>query len=311
MQLTFKNPDNSTPIFMVKGGKYNNKIVSTIEKKPDEDTKEIMPFDLNRFIKDNVNKKDRINTREIGELREYLINGKPPDDKRLNKIYFDLIDVFNDRINKDFDINFGDIVQIPRMDTRECLYICGPSGSGKSTYITQYAKQYKKLFKNNPIYIISKIENDKSFDELGKKNIFKIPLNNENFVDDPIKTTDLEDCLIIFDDTDTIIDKKILNGVNALKDDILETGRHQNIYICISSHLINDYKKTRTVLNECHHIVLFPRASSYHSIKYVLSHYLGLSSQEIERIKRLPTRWVTVSKHYPRKVLFQKGAYLL
>jgi hypothetical protein len=45
---------------------------------------------------------------------------------------------------------------------RQILFVTGCSGSGKSTYTRRYLEQYKKQYKNNPIYLFSALTEDKS-----------------------------------------------------------------------------------------------------------------------------------------------------
>ena len=54
---------------------------------------------------------------------------------------------------------------------RDILYITGPSGSGKSTYTRKYLEQYKKKYKNRPIYLFSSLPSDDSLDKVGPKRI--------------------------------------------------------------------------------------------------------------------------------------------
>ena len=106
-------------------------------------------------------------------------------------------------------------------------------------------------------------------------------------------------------------EKKLLNEVNELKNDLLETGRHENVYVVITSHIINKYRETKIVLNECTSLTIYPKSGSSYQIKYVLSHYFGLDSKQIDKILNLPSRWVTVFKSYPMCVLYSKGCYLI
>ena len=65
------------------------------------------------------------------------------------------------------------------------------------------------------------------------------------------------------------------------------------------------------VLTESHYIVVYPSSGSFQQIKYILSHYVGLSSAEIQRIRSLKSRWVLLSKHFPQYVLSENECYLL
>ena len=99
--------------------------------------------------------------------------------------------------------------QVPNTKAeREILYITGRSGSGKSTYTRMYLEQYKKKYKNNPIYMFSSLKEDESLDSV-KPQRFKI---NDSLHQDPIKVEELASSCVIFDDIDVISNKKINRG---------------------------------------------------------------------------------------------------
>jgi hypothetical protein len=209
---------------------------------------------------------------------------------------------------REFKVVNGYIQLLPNTKTRDTIYIAGKSGSGKSTWISKYLALYKEIYPENPIYLFSRLDED---DVLDQYKPIRMTLNDE-LVNDPIDPDqELSNSLCIFDDTDTIKDKKIKGAVNELKNDILEIGRHENIFVCIVSHLINNYKETRTILNESMYITFFPSAGSPHGIKYMLKNNMGLDKKQIERIMSLPSRWVTIKNSCPLAVLYEKGIYLL
>lgn len=202
----------------------------------------------------------------------------------------------------------GFIELLPNTKTRDTLFVAGKSGSGKSTWISKYLARYKKMYPDNDIYLFSRLDEDEVIDQYKP---IRIELNQE-IVDDPIDpVTELENSLCIFDDTDTIQDKNIKAAITHLKNDLLEIGRHQNTFVCIVSHLINNYKETRTILNESMYITFFPQAGSPHGIKYMLKNNMGLDKKQIERIMKLPSRWVTIKNSCPLAVIYEKGVYLL
>lgn len=41
---------------------------------------------------------------------------------------------------------------------RMTLFVAGEAGAGKSHFIREYAKKYHKMFPDNPMYLISKIQ---------------------------------------------------------------------------------------------------------------------------------------------------------
>lgn len=226
-----------------------------------------------------------------------------------------IISLSDKEISNGFDkikiLDKGVLVPIINIDGREVDYIAGPSGSGKSTYASKIIQIYKKLFPNNNIFIFSRLDKDDVLDRLKP---IRVMLDN-SLIEDPIDIHSefQEGDLILFDDCDTIQDKKLKDAISKLKNDILETGRHLNLYIIITSHLINgnDRKDTRTILNEAHTLTIFPKSGSSYGINYVLKNYIGLSKDQINKILNLPSRWVTIGKNYPQYVLYEKGLYLL
>lgn len=199
---------------------------------------------------------------------------------------------------------------VPVVDpvSRQVFYIAGPSGSGKSHYAAEIIAVYKKLFPNNEVYVFCRDTQDPVIDKLG---VTRVVINEEIYTDPIDITQGMDDCLILFDDCDTIGDKKIKAAVDHLKNDIMEVGRKRNIYIIITSHLINKGHETKTVLNECHQLTLFPKAGSTYQSKYVLEKYVGLNKKQIDYLLKLPSRWVTIKRTYPQVCFYQHGCFML
>ena len=101
---------------------------------------------------------------------------------------------------------------------RSILYIAGPSGSGKSTYTRKYLEQYRKKYKQHPIYLFSSLPSDEPLDKIKPKR-FKI---DESLHTDPIKVAELSESVCIFDDIDVISDKKVREAVYNILNQILE-----------------------------------------------------------------------------------------
>lgn len=220
------------------------------------------------------------------------------------------------RNTNDFEIDDGELNILPKMDTREIIYIAGPSGSGKSTLSANYIDKYRTLFPEREVYIFSKVNEDdkldsiKKHDSKGECKITRVPLTAD--IHDIDIATELKDSLVLFDDCDTIPDKHISESVSKLKNDILETGRHYNIHCVITSHLIspNDRKNGRVILNECHSLCIFPKCGATQQITYALKTYFGFNNNQIQKIIELPSRWVLVNKSYPQYILYDKGCYI-
>lgn len=314
---------SGTPIALIKGGKYDKKILNVKiptkkdyenEDSSEDSSSEDMPINFEKLI--NTDILGDLTKREKMLLIEELRYNQNKNIKNFkNNKKFQQVKKKGDELAKKEIKVSGDMIPIPKVDLtnqnkngfRECLYVAGPSGSGKSTFIAKYAKQYKKIYPKNNVYVFSRLLEDGPIDDIKP---IRIEINSD-LLDDPITPEELQNSLVIFDDTDTIRSKKLRDAIIHLKNDLLETGRHNDVYVCITSHLITNYKETRTILNESHGICLFPGSGGHHQMKYCLKNYFGLSPGEIKKILKLRSRWVYITKTYPRYVLYESGCYLL
>jgi len=192
---------------------------------------------------------------------------------------------------------------------REILYISGQSGSGKSYYSMLWANEYKKMYPKNKIYLISSLAEDAgSIDKI--KDLKKIKLSEE-FLSADLTTRDFKNSLVIFDDTDVIRNKKIREKVITILNMLLETGRHSKTSVILTYHLPTNGNETRRILNEAHALTIFPANMGGRATKYLLENYFGMDKETIKKIKKLPSRWVSIVKSYPNVILYEKGAFLV
>lgn len=199
---------------------------------------------------------------------------------------------------------------IPDPDTeRQILYVTGSSGSGKSFFTKKYCREFAKVFPKRPIYIISSVDTDKSVDDI--KNLKRIKIKTPEFMTEDFVIGDFKDSLVIFDDVDCITDKKLRIKVNAILGMILETGRHTNTYCIYTSHLATAGNDTKRILNESHSITFFPRTMGGRMMKYLCEGYLGLDKKEIDHLKKITSRSITIMKTYPKVVVGDKDIFLL
>jgi hypothetical protein len=233
-------------------------------------------------------------------------------DPQKNKILYinpekaDVITYIKDLKLTQKDQNFQ---QIPNITTeRQILYITGASGSGKSYFAKKFIDQYKQIYPKREIYLFSSLTDDSSIDKI--KNLRRIKLTSE-FLHDDIEAKDFKDSLVIFDDTDCIVDKKMKIKINGILNMILETGRHFNISCIYTSHVACAGNDTKRILNEAHSITIFPHGLGGRSMKYLLENYLGLDKEQVKRIKKLGSRWVSILKTFPMIVLSEKEAFVM
>lgn len=202
------------------------------------------------------------------------------------------------------------IQQVPvitKESKRNILYICGASGSGKSYYATQYLKEYRKYFPNNPIYFFSAVSGDFGKDIKGLRRVRL----GEEFIKTELTLEDFKDSCLVYDDTDVIRDKALRNKLDSIADKVLQTGRHYNISMIFTNHLAYNGKETKMILSECHSITFFPSTLGGKARKYLLENYLGMDSEEIKKLRKLPSRWITIVKGAPLVALYEKGALVL
>ena len=298
------------PVAIVKGGKYDGQIIYTYLKRDKQgENKEDIPFDYETLLKydflKNLKKKDRL--KKFKRITNILLS-KRPTKRKIDELTQLAKETVDKNINREFTIDDGGMIELmPRMDSRECVHVAGPSESGKSTWIGAYGQKYKKLYPKNTIYVFTRVKEDPPIDALNPTRI-EIDID---LVDDPIEPDELDSSLTIFDDTDTIRNKKIRNEIINLKNDILETGRHNTVYTLISTHNVTNYKETRCILLESNYTVVFPQGGGWGQIQYYLKRYLGMNKKQWTKIKKLDTHAVVIHKHYPQFVLYDHGIYLL
>jgi hypothetical protein len=308
--------ERGRPIAIVKGGANNGKVLrlfvpttkerEDLSRKVDKELFDPLEVIYSReFYKITGHK--RPNALKMDKLKRAIIKNIEPLEEDLYNIYVDAMSTISQQNGKEFLINSGEMIQLPNIETRECIYISAPSGAGKSTYARHYIQQYQELFPDNKIFVFSRDTEDPALDDL---NISRIAINTE-LVTDPIDKNELKNSLVLFDDTDTIPDEEQKKAVASLRNDLLETARKGSTYVINTSHQITNFKHTKVVLNESQTVTFFPQSSGTHGIKYFLDKYCGLGKKEIEKILKLPSRWVTVSKCFPMYVLYSGGAFLL
>lgn len=212
------------------------------------------------------------------------------------------------------EIKGNKIKIIPCVDPndRDTIYCAGKSGSGKSTWVGNFIERYKKLFPRNNVILFSLKQQDPALDV---HNIIRIDLDEDLYIN-PIDLKEITNSLVIFDDVDCIDEKAsasnkmIKNALMALKDKILQIGRSDNITIAITSHNVTDYKKSRIVLQESSLMTLFPSSGSNKQLEYCLKEYAGFNKEQIAKIKKLTTRWVTIRLTAPIVVIYERGVFI-
>ena len=200
------------------------------------------------------------------------------------------------------------IPTVDSKDFREIIYIYGASGSGKSALCRSYIDEYKAEFPANKVYLFSLKDNDQTLED---KDLVRIPNQLDVLKEIDIET--LRDSLVIFDDTEGY-DKAITNELKEIyriQDNIAQIARDRRIFCIVTTHLACRGSKTRVILNESNKFISFPGRVPFRSFKYLMEQYGGLSAGEINKVWKIPSRWVCVNKENPRCIIYEEGCYTL
>jgi len=293
------------PIARCLGGKYDKKIL----KIGDDSGKSIKPDDPFDFLTEEyLMTKGKMTPSKMRKVKFNLMDREDNSDEDVDSV---LLDAFRRDLTakskNEIIINDGKFIPTVDPTGRQIFYLAGASGSGKSYLASQYISEYKRIFPKNKVYVFSRIDEDEILDRL---NPIRIKIDDE-LLEDPIDISqEFKDCLILFDDTDTIQDKDLKEMVAKLQRDVQEIGRHNNIYAVITKHMLMNSAETRGIINESHMVAFFKGNSTYHVTRF-LKVYCGLDKNMIQKILQLPSRWVIIGKNYPMYILYESGAFLL
>lgn len=190
---------------------------------------------------------------------------------------------------------------------RDVLYIVGASGSGKSFYANKFISEYHLMYPKRPIFLFSVFDDDKS---LTSKNITKIKLDDK-FINTELMLEDFAESLIFFDDIDAIRNKVLKEKLRGILGNLLELGRHHKVSVIYISHICCKGHETQRILNEATSITFFPKTLPPRSSKYLLEQYYGLDKAQIQRIKKLKSRSITLLRSYPPVLLAENEAFVI
>ena len=168
------------------------------------------------------------------------------------------------------------------------------------------------MFPKNPIFLISYLDQDTTLDAY--KQIIRINAFTEEFLD---KCMDIDveaefgDSLVIFDDIDSIVNKKTKVLIYGLLNNMLRIGRHFGTSVAYVGHELYASPELKSILNESMTITFFPRFLSHKKLKYLLDVYFGLSKEQIERIRSIRDRSVTYIKGSDKIILSDTQCFIL
>jgi len=290
------------PIAIVSGGKHDGKTVyvqrdmDKIHKHEldDEDKLNVVA----NIIYDRTDDHRSLHAKDVVKLENAILNEKPPKEYTLKKLYEAAKEELDRTSGKHLIFDDGTLQAIPFIDPdekqRNALFISGPSGSGKTTYAVEWIKQYKKIYPKRKIFLFSRKKEDRILDRI--QGLVRVLLDDE-LLEDPIEVDKMKNMLLIFDDIETIPDKKLATYVKNLRDDILEIGRSMGLDVISTSHQLMNWQATRKLISESTDIIFFLRnGTAFHS-KNFMSKYCGFDNTMIKKITALRSRWVHLHRN--------------
>ncbi len=286
--LSFNEINNSSePIAQIKNKREDNILYLTTGDLDNDLSKKLIEMDKSEYESSYETSDEYTSSEEEHEIEQVV---KQVIDNNQSRFKSLTLDMYDQRLSL-----------IPSISGSDRIFIAGPTGSGKTSIISQYVKDFVKLFPEKKVYLFSDVDKDPLLDTIPQ--IIRRKLDKD-FLDNPIHTEEIKNSLVIFDDIDSIQAPKILKAVQTLRDSVLRRGRHEDIlHVITTSHLLTDYKNTRVVLNEATHIILFPSSGANNSINYILKTYVGLSPKQIPKVKKLKSRWVCFRINFPQLII--------
>lgn len=315
VNLSFDKGKSGVPIATVNGGEYNKDILYLHDSAAEKGKKKgVQELQMGKHQLSKLTPRKQTEVMRI--LQEAHRRGIPPEHLNLDipgaeETYREMLGDTEKKSEKVVNLPPGSTFSLNisnNPEKREVFYVAGASGSGKSYIAKHLASEYQRQFPKRDVYLVSKLKEDATLDSMERK---PLRISAEKLVATPIVDLELfRECMIIFDDYDTFTGKEG-KAVQQLIDDIAIQGRHTVTTMLCLTHYLSNYKKTRLMLTEATHFVLYPLSTGIQALNYLLKTYLGLSKDEVSNLRKTGSRWVCIYKNYPSWVVTETSAFLL
>lgn len=312
-----------TLVARVHGGNLNGEVLFLYDKEFRDDSE--MDYDEIYNIIETNKQKNRLTNFDLSIMKEAMMSkhAYKPKHEYMKQEFLKAkkaIESNNKMIKIQDDGKFVPLMDLNRQ--RNVWSICGASGSGKSFLSSLLIREYMNIFPENEVYLFSGKKHDEQLDSLG---ITRIDINTE--LKDDI-TEKFRDCLVMFDDIDTILPveietqdakgktKKIkvnlTEKARSIRDKLLEIGRDIGVSMICLSHQLFNYKATRTQLLESHYVVFFNQGTGLNHIKRFINNYIGCEKKTVEKILALTSRWTLCSMQtMPKYILGENSCFTI
>ncbi len=305
-----KRNEKDKAIACVEGGELQGQVLFYSLEKPVLDTEFRFQGERHLRIYRSViasasgNKRARDGTQFIDLINTGLTARTPPEsvpglNDKQRAVYQDIWDDYT--LRRRVVLPFGSAYRLlvdPSPENRQVYYVAGKSGSGKSWIARQLAESYKRFFPSRPIYLFSQLKEDETLDTMKKSEGRPVRIPLDSFLASQPGVEEAVDAMSIFDDYDTVEGEtgKILR---TFIDEIATMGRHKRATMVCASHHLTNYSRTRLILSETTHFVVFPQATGKKRLQYLLESYASMDRDEIEGIYGIQSRWVCIGNLSP------------
>lgn len=205
---------------------------------------------------------------------------------------------YTTRNQKEINCIGSDTIQlVPNSEQKQVyrLNLFGPPGCGKSTFLAKYFIEYNKMYPDRTIYMFSSKLTDEAFNDVDNLEYIEL---DELYNSGPLTQDDFKNCLVVFDDVNSIPDKKLKDIIHKTREQLLTVGRSNNIDICCTHHKGKASTDSMMAIETGTHHIIFPRSNRAQNIGY-LKDKLQLDKKIIEELMNQKTRYIVISSVYP------------
>ena len=252
-------------------------------------------------------------------------HGKPVDvawPRGLKKAYLEIQKSTDSKLKRELEFTRReDVFMVPAFNANEqrTNYITtfwGSSGSGKSFAMQSLLLRMPVLDDVPMIYLFGSVgDEDPSFNLLKDRmrERFKFMKPSEMKAEDFNYRNYEIGAVLIFDDINSIANRRTRASMLAFLDTVLEVARHRSQIVFASNHLFHAYAATAKLRNSSRYLALFPR-NTPKVLATILDREYGFSRQKrLELVKKCKrdSRMTFLSKNHPAFMMTEKRLLLL
>ena len=178
--------------------------------------------------------------------------------------------------------------------TNQIMTLFASSGAGKSWMVNDYCMRNPAVLNDTVpgIFLFSSVgDDDPSYKPIKDLYQFKFFWKDPRDLDPEDTSIDTyqEKSILIFDDVNSIGDRKVRKRIIQFRETCLEIARHRSLVIISTEHLYHNRAKTQKLRNSSAYLTLYPR-NSPKPIDDVLENIFNLNRHEryalISKLKR-------------------------